>query len=88
MSKQLRLYGFEGCPYCEELREYFDKDGLDYTYVDINLPENEAETKKVMEVGKTDSVPIVLVAKTILAPEISFTSIPEAFQITKKLLSE
>ena len=84
---KIRLYGFDGCPFCSELKERFDKENLDYIYIDINLDENESEVKKVMEIGKTDSVPIVLVNKIILSPEVSFNSIEEAFELTKKFLS-
>lgn len=86
--KKIRLYGFEGCPFCQELKEMYEKDGLDFTYVDIELDENEEETKKIMEIGKTDSVPIVLVNKTILSPEVSFKSITEAHELTKKFLND
>ena len=41
-----------------------------------------------MELGKTESVPIILVNKTLLSPEISFKSIDEAFDLTKKFLSQ
>lgn len=85
---RIRLYGFEACPYCQELKERFDNDNLDYVYIDIELKEYEAEVKKVMEIGKTESVPIILVNKVILSPEVSFNSIEEAFNLTKKFLSE
>lgn len=85
---KIRLYGFETCPYCQELKEKFDNDNLDYIYIDIDLKENEAETKKVMEIAKTDSVPIILVNKVLLSPEVSFNSIEEAFTLTKRFLSE
>ena len=66
----------------------FDKDGLDYIYVDIEDKKNDKEVDKVMEIGKTDSVPIILVNKTLLSPEVSFKTIQEAFDLTKKFLSE
>jgi len=85
--KKVRLYGFEECPFCQELKELFDKENIEYDYIDIDLPQYEEEVKKVMEIGKTDSVPIVLVNKTILSAEISFKSIPEALELTKKFLN-
>lgn len=87
MSK-VRLYGFKDCPYCQEIRSKFDKGDVDYVYVDIELEENEKEVDKIMEIGKTDSVPIILVNKTLLSPDISFKSIDEAFELTKKFLSQ
>lgn len=86
--KRVKLYGFEGCPYCQELRELFEGDDITFTYVDVDLKENKAEFKKIMEIGKTDSVPVILVHNTILSPEISFKSIEEAFKLTKKFLNE
>ena len=85
--KKVRLYGFEECPYCQELKEIYEKDNIDFDYIDINLDENKEEIKRIMEIGKTDSVPIVLVNKTILSPEVSFKSIKEAHELTKKFLN-
>jgi glutaredoxin len=86
--KKVRLYGFDGCPYCQELKGLFIENDIDHDYVDINLEENREEAEKVMKVGKTENVPVVLVNKVVLAPEVSFKSIPEALQLTKKFLSE
>lgn len=85
---KIRLYGFEGCPYCQELKERFDKDKIDYDYIDIDNEKYKDEVKKIMEIGKTDSVPIVLVNKVVLSPEVSFKSIKEAHTLTKKFLNE
>lgn len=85
---KVRLYGFKDCPYCQEIKGLFDKDGLDYIYVDIEDKKNNKEVDKIMEIGKTDSVPIILVNKTLLSPEVSFKTIQEAFDLTKKFLSE
>ena len=76
----------ENCPYCKELKELYDKEGIEYENVDINLQENEEESNKVFKVTGVDSVPIVKVGNQLLAPDVSFTSIEEAFEITKMLL--
>jgi len=86
--KRVKLYGYEECPYCQELKEHYEKNNINFTYVDIENKDNKAEFEKIMEIGKTDSVPIVLVNKTILSPEISFKSIDEAFKLTKKFLND
>ena len=83
---RVRVYGFDGCPFSKQLMETFDKDNIDYVYVDIDLDENQEETNKIMKIGKTDSVPIVLVNNTLLSPDVSFTSITEAHKLTKKFL--
>ncbi len=86
--KKVRLYGFKECPYCQELKGLFETEGLEFDYIDIENDKYKDEVKKIMEIGKTDSVPIVLVNKVILSPEVSFKSIKEAHQLTKKFLNE
>jgi|LakMenEpi03Aug12_release.lakeMendotaPanAssembly.Ray.scaffolds.fasta_scaffold485444_2 glutaredoxin len=84
----VRLYGFKGCPYCDELKDMYDKNNIDYTFVDVTLKENDTETEKVFKIANEESVPIILVKKTILAPEKSFKSIEEAYDLTLKFLNE
>jgi glutaredoxin len=86
--KKIRLYGFEDCPYCQELKTLMENDNMEFDYIDIENDIYKDEVKKVMEVGKTESVPIVLVNKIILSPEVSFRSIKEAHELTKKFLNE
>jgi glutaredoxin len=83
----IRLYGFKGCPYCDELKDMYDKNNIDYTFVDVTLEENDSETQKVFKIANEESVPIVLVNKTILAPEKSFNNIQEAYDLTLKFLN-
>lgn len=87
MSK-VRVYGFDNCPYCEELLKLYDENGVNYDYVDINLEKFKEEVRIVMERGETDKVPIILVNKKILAPDKSFKTIREAYLTTNKLLSK
>ena len=86
--KRVRLYGYDECPYCQELKNLYEKNNIDFTYIDVEDSENKKEFEKIMEIGKTDSVPIILVNKTILAPENSFKTINEALQLTNKFLNE
>jgi len=86
IMNRIRVYGFEGCPYCKELMEMYDKHNIEYYYIDVDLDENAEETEKIMEIGQTDSVPIILVNNTLLSPENSFKSIKEAYQTTLKFL--
>ena len=86
--KRVRLYGYKECPYCQELKEHYEKNNIVFEYVDVELKKNKPEFKKIMEIGKTDSVPVILVNKTILSPDISFKSINEALTLTKKFLND
>ncbi len=84
----VRLYGFNECPYCQELKGMYDENNIPYTYVDVTLEENEAECEKLFNLTNDESVPVVLVNKTILAPESSFKSITEAYELTLKFLNQ
>ena len=86
--KRVRLYGYDECPYCQELKKLYEKNNIEFTYIDVEDSENKKEFERIMEIGKSDSVPIILVNKTILAPENSFKTINEALQLTNKFLNE
>lgn len=83
----IRVYSMEDCPYCTELKEMLDSEGLEYTDIDINHKDNKEEADKVFKVTKCDSVPIARVGNQLLAPDISFTSIEEAFELIKRFNS-
>jgi glutaredoxin len=87
MSK-VRLYGFEDCPYCQELKDLYDENGVVYDYIDIEVEKYKEEVSKIMVIAKTESVPIVMVNKVVLSPEISFKSIRDAYLLTNKFLSQ
>lgn len=81
------IYGFKGCPYCTELKEILTNEGIEFRDVDIELDENTEEFEKVREVSKADEVPIVKVGNQLLIPNVSFKSIKEAAELTKKFLA-
>lgn len=80
------IYGFKDCPYCTELKEILTTEGIEFTDVDITLPENEVEFNKVLEVSKAEEVPIIKIGKQLLVPNVSFQSIREAADLTKRFL--
>ena len=81
------IYGFKDCPYCTELKDILTTEGIEFKDVDVNLPENEEEFNKIMEISKAEEVPIVKVGKQLLVPNISFRSIKEAAELVKKFLA-
>jgi len=83
---KVRIYSIPECPYCTELKEILTKEGIEFTDVNVNLPENEKEYDQIYEVTKSEEVPIVLVGKQLLIPNVSFQSIREAADLTKKFL--
>ena len=84
----VRIYSIPECPYCTELKEILTKEGVEFTDVNVNLPENEAEYNKLHEITKSDEVPIVRVGKQLLVPNVSFRSIREASLLVIKFLNE
>jgi glutaredoxin len=83
---KVRIYSIENCPYCTELKEILTQEGVEFTDVNVNLPENEKEYDQIHEVTKSEEVPIVLVGKQLLVPNVSFQSIRECANLTKKFL--
>jgi glutaredoxin len=86
MKTMVRVYTVENCPYCAELKEILKNEGVNFVEIDVNNPENEPEFNKLYEVTKCDQVPMVKIGPQILVPEVSFTSIREAADLTKKFL--
>lgn len=82
----VRLYTIPNCPYCAELKEILTTEGVQFTEVNVMLPENDAEYNQLAKITKSDDVPIVKVGKQLLVPNVSFQSIREAADLTKKFL--
>ena len=80
------IYGFKECPYCTELKDLLKEEGIEYKDVDISLPENQEEFNKILEISKAEEVPIVKIGKQLLVPNVSFQSIKEAADLTKRFL--
>jgi len=83
----IKIYTIPSCKYCNELKEILKTENVEYQEVNILLPENEVEYEKICEITKSEQVPIVLVGKQLLVPEISFKTITEAAELTKKFLN-
>lgn len=81
------IYSFPECPYCKELKEIYDTEGIEYRDVNISLEENSEEWNMISEASKAEEVPVIKIEKQLLVPNISFKSINEAVEITKKFLA-
>lgn len=82
----VKIYSIENCRYCTELKEILINEGVPFTEIDVNLPENDAEYQKLIEITQCENVPQIKVGNQILIPDISFRSIREAADLTKKFL--
>lgn len=82
----VRIYSIEDCPYCAELKEILINEGVKFIDIDVNKPEHQDEYNKLFEITKCDQVPQVKVGQQLLVPDVSFRSIREAADLTKKFL--
>ncbi len=74
---KVKLYTMNNCPYCTELKMSLQSLGIDYVDVNVNMSENEEEFTELIKKTRSDDVPVVIVDKNILAPNVSFKSISE-----------
>ena len=86
MKSEIRVFGIEGCSYCEEIKTKLSEGNIEYRYIDINLEENKGEADEIFEVAQTDRVPVIVVNRTILVPEKSFETIDEAYETIKRFI--
>ena len=82
----VRIYSIPDCPYCTELKKILTEEGVPFEDINVNLPEHEKEYNELNRVTKSDDVPIVKIGKQLLVPNVSFNSIREAADLTKKFL--
>lgn len=82
----VKVYSIPQCPYCNDLKEKLTEDNIEFTDVNVLLVENKEEYDEILEKTKSDEVPIVRVGNQLLVPNVSFHSITEAHDLTKKFL--
>lgn len=82
----VRVYTIKDCPYCSELKEILKNENVDYTEIDVDNPINEEEFKKLTDFTKSYDVPQIKVNKHVIVPGVSFQTIREAADLTKKFL--
>ena len=86
MKNKIRVFGIEGCSYCEEIKTKLTEGNIEFRYVDIDTTDNQKEVDDVFKVAQSDRVPVIVVNKTILVPEKSFDTIDEAYQTIKRII--
>ena len=86
MNKKVTIYTMSDCPYCADLKEKLKNENIEYRNVDIDLPENKEEFNQILGASNAEEVPIVRIEKQLFVPNVSFNSIDEAVELTKKFL--
>ena len=84
--EKVRIYTIMECPYCTELKDILTSEGIAFVDIDVMLPENEKEYDALHAIIKSDDVPVIKVGKQLLVPNVSFHSIRDAADLTKKFL--
>jgi glutaredoxin len=80
------IYTMQNCPYCADLKELLTTENIEFNDIDIFDKEHEKEVNDIMEVSKAQEVPIIRVEKQLFIPNVSFKSITEAVELTKKFI--
>jgi glutaredoxin len=52
----VRIYTIENCPYCMELKKILTNEGVKFTEIDVNKPENEEEFNKSIQLKVWDRI--------------------------------
>lgn len=63
----MRLYQFEGCPYCAMVRQKLSD--LLLTYISVSVPRDRSLRKEVMEVSGQPYVPVLVDGDVVLSDE-------------------
>ena len=63
----MKLYQFEGCPYCKQVREKLSE--LQITYINVNVPRDKSQRHEVLQVSGQASVPVLVDGDTVLDDE-------------------
>jgi glutaredoxin len=80
------IYTMKNCPYCAELKELLTTENIEFNDIDIDDKEHEKEVNEIMEASKANEIPIIRVEKQLFVPNVSFKSITEAVELTKKFI--
>ncbi len=57
MAKKVKVYSTKTCPYCVQVKEYFDDKGVEYEEIDVG--ENEEGRKRMVEKTEQMGVPVI-----------------------------
>jgi glutaredoxin len=85
-ESKLRVFGFDECPYCLELKNKLKNNGIEFTYYDIDSENGEKEYNLILKHCESEYLPLIVVDYNILTADKSFSSIDEAYDLIVKLL--
>jgi len=59
LNMKLTLYHFMGCPYCQRVRDFLQKEGINVPMKDIH--ENPAYREELINIGSKSQVPCLVI---------------------------
>jgi glutaredoxin len=93
MDKIAVVFTMKGCPFCVELKEMLEKEGI--PFVDRDIHEYEEEYNLFVEVTQNEYVPAFMLIESpeenpvteLFAPDRDFEDINEGFEIIKSFIN-
>lgn len=82
----IKIFTIESCPYCKTLKNKLNAEGIEYKEYDAD--EHEDSFEKLSQKADSDNVPMIVVNKKLLVPEISFNTIDQAVSKVKNILDK
>lgn len=82
----IKIFVIDKCKYCDKLKSLLEGENIPFQIMNISQDDNHKFYEKLCEISKADSVPLITVGKHILAPNVSFNTIDQAFEIIKQLI--
>lgn len=82
----VKIYTIPNCPFCTELKDLLKTENIQFSEIDINDKNHFKEVEEIMSASNAEEVPIVRIEQQLLVPNVSFKSIKEAVEITKRFL--
>lgn len=63
MAETIKIYQFEGCPYCRRVREVLEEKGLAYEKIEVDTDELSS---KVEEISGQTLVPVIVDGERVI----------------------
>jgi alkyl hydroperoxide reductase subunit F len=64
MDKKVTVYSSPDCAYCYTLKDYLEKNGIEYE--EINIYDDEQAYKRMVEFSGQKSVPVTVIGEEII----------------------
>lgn len=82
---KINVYTIPNCPYCTKLKDLLNSEEIPYDIFDVSV-DNEEVFEQLCELSGSESVPMVTVGKHLLAPDVNFHTIEDAFKLIKHII--